>query len=59
LTKLTRARSEDKRREGTIRAWEQGKREPGGATRRLLEVAERHPEVILDAVAPKEEENGR
>ena len=43
----------------TVRAWEQGKREPGGATLRLLEVAERHPEVILDAVAPKKRDNGR
>jgi putative transcriptional regulator len=31
----------------TIRAWEQGKREPDGATRRLLEVAEEYPEVFL------------
>lgn len=37
----------------TVRAWEQGKRRPNGATLRLLEVAERHPEVILDAVTPK------
>ena len=43
----------------TVRAWEQGKREPGGATLRLLEVAERHPEVILDAVVPKKRDNGR
>ena len=32
----------------TIRAWEQGKREPGGPTLRLLEVAEQHPEVFLE-----------
>jgi putative transcriptional regulator len=32
----------------TIRAWEQGKREPDGPTLRLLEVAEQHPEVFLD-----------
>jgi hypothetical protein len=32
---------------------------PGGATLRLLEVAERHLEVILDAVAPNEPDNGR
>ena len=31
----------------TIRAWEQGKREPDGPTLRLLEVAEEHPEVFL------------
>jgi putative transcriptional regulator len=41
----------------TVRAWEQGKREPEGATLRLLEVAERHPQVILDAVAPKERDS--
>jgi hypothetical protein len=34
----------------TIRAWEQGKREPDGPTLRLLEVAEQHPEVFLDKV---------
>jgi putative transcriptional regulator len=34
----------------TIRAWEQGKREPDGATLRLLEVAEGHPEVFLKKV---------
>jgi putative transcriptional regulator len=32
----------------TIRAWEQGKREPDGPTLRLLEVAEQHPEVFVD-----------
>ena len=32
----------------TIRAWEQGKREPDGPTLRLLEVAEEHPEVFLN-----------
>ena len=34
----------------TIRAWEQGKREPDGPTLRLLEVAEEHPNVFLDKV---------
>jgi putative transcriptional regulator len=37
----------------TIRAWEQGKREPDGATLRLLEVAEQHPEVFLKKVRPR------
>lgn len=32
----------------TIRAWEQGKREPDGPTLRLLEVAEQHPELFLN-----------
>lgn len=31
----------------TIRAWEQGKRKPDGATLRLLEIAEDHPKVFL------------
>lgn len=34
----------------TIRAWEQGKREPDGPTLRLLELAEQHPEVFLKKV---------
>ena len=34
----------------TVRAWEQGKREPDGPTLRLLEVAEQHPEVLLESV---------
>ena len=35
---------------GTVRAWEQGARIPDGASRRLLEVAERDPKAILRAV---------
>jgi DNA-binding transcriptional regulator YiaG len=31
---------------GTVRSWERGARVPEGAARRLLEVAERSPEVI-------------
>lgn len=34
----------------TVRAWEQGKREPHGATLRLLEVAEEHPDILLKNV---------
>lgn len=34
----------------TVRAWEQGDREPEGATLRLLELAEKHPEVLTEAV---------
>src|ERR1044072_7155448 len=34
----------------TIRAWEQGKREPEGPPLRLLEVAEEHPDVFLEKV---------
>ena len=36
----------------TVRAWEQGKRSPEGAALRLLQVAERHPAVILENVRP-------
>ena len=42
----------------TIRAWEQGKREPDGATLRLLEVAEQHPEVFLEKVQLRQEGKG-
>jgi putative transcriptional regulator len=31
----------------TIRAWEQGKRQPDGPTLRLLEVAQQHPDLFL------------
>lgn len=31
----------------SVRAWEQGKRQPEGPTRRLLQLAERSPEVFL------------
>lgn len=34
----------------TVRSWEQGTRVPDGASRRLLQVAERHPQVILDTL---------
>jgi putative transcriptional regulator len=38
----------------TIRAWEQGKREPDGATLRLLEVAQEHPDVFLKKIRVRE-----
>jgi putative transcriptional regulator len=34
----------------TVRAWEQGKRRPDGAALRLLQVAERHPQAIVEHV---------
>jgi DNA-binding transcriptional regulator YiaG len=34
----------------TVQAWEQGKRVPDGASLRLLEIAERNPEMILVAM---------
>jgi len=36
---------------GTLRNWEQGRREPEGPARVLLRVAARHPEAVLSAVA--------
>lgn len=42
----------------TIRAWEQGKREPDGPTLRLLEVAEQHPQVFLEKVRLRHEGKG-
>jgi putative transcriptional regulator len=33
---------------GTLRNWEQGRRQPEGAARVLLQVAARHPEVFLN-----------
>lgn len=33
----------------TLRNWEQGRREPSGPAMRLLQIAARHPEVILEA----------
>jgi putative transcriptional regulator len=33
----------------TVQAWEQGLREPGDAALKLLTIAKRHPEVLLEA----------
>lgn len=33
----------------TVQAWEQGSREPGDAALKLLSIAKKHPEVLLDA----------
>lgn len=35
----------------TLENWEQGRREPTGAAKVLLRVAERHPKAVLEAVA--------
>lgn len=35
----------------TLQDWEQGRREPSGAARTLIRVAERHPEVLRELVA--------
>jgi putative transcriptional regulator len=35
----------------TLHHWEQGTRIPSGAARVLLKVAERHPDIVLEAVS--------
>ncbi len=35
----------------TLEQWEQGRREPSGAAKTLLQVAERHPEVLRELAA--------
>jgi putative transcriptional regulator len=35
----------------TLEQWEQGRREPTGAAKTLLKIAERHPEVLLEIAA--------
>lgn len=37
----------------TLRNWEQGRREPEGPARVLLQVAARHPEAVWDVVRPE------
>jgi putative transcriptional regulator len=37
----------------TVKAWEQGKREPDGMALALLEVADTHPEALLERVTEK------
>ena len=34
----------------TLQKWEQGEREPSGAARSLIRIAQRHPEVLADAL---------
>jgi putative transcriptional regulator len=34
----------------TLQDWEQGRREPSGAAKTLLRVAERHPEVLREMI---------
>jgi len=48
----------------TIQAWEQGDRIPAGASRRLLQIAEEHPNVLTDKVvgrrySPSRTQQGR
>ena len=34
----------------TLQKWEQGEREPSGAARSLIRIAQRHSEVLVDAM---------
>ncbi len=34
----------------TLRNWEKGRRKPQGSARILLQVADKHPEILLDVV---------
>ena len=43
----------------TVRAWEQGAREPEGPTLRLLEIAEKNPSVLMEAVESPQEVGSR
>ncbi len=36
----------------TVKNWEQGRRTPDGPARVLLQIAEKHPEALLDNVPP-------
>jgi putative transcriptional regulator len=35
----------------TLEQWEQGRRQPSGAAKTLLLIAERHPEVLVEVAA--------
>jgi putative transcriptional regulator len=35
----------------TLEQWEQGRRQPSGAAKQLLKIAERHPEVLAEVAA--------
>lgn len=41
---------------GTVRSWEQGEKPPQGPSRRLLEIAARSPETILNSVVRRTDE---
>lgn len=34
----------------TLQEWEQGRRQPSGAAKALIEIAFRHPEVIIEGI---------
>ena len=35
----------------TLRNWEQGRRDPSGPAMRLLQIAEKHPEILLEGAS--------
>lgn len=37
----------------SVKSWEQGVNEPSGAALRLLQIVERHPEVILERITTR------
>ena len=37
----------------SVKSWEQGVNEPSGAALRLLQIAEHHPEVILERITTR------
>lgn len=37
----------------TVRAWEQGKKQPSGPAERLLEIAQQHPDWVLPSVVAR------
>jgi putative transcriptional regulator len=37
----------------SVKSWEQGVNQPSGAALRLLQIAERHPEVILERITTR------
>lgn len=39
----------------TVKAWEQGKRQPDGMALTLLEIADTHPEALMRRVRPRDE----
>ena len=43
----------------TVRAWEQGKREPDGAGLRLLQLADEHPSWVMESVQTRSTSYGK
>jgi putative transcriptional regulator len=41
----------------TLRNWEQGRRQPQGAARVLLQVAAKHPKAVADVIRPLKQED--